>query len=446
MFESLLVAALLTVSDPSGDVTGGGTLSPPSAAVYRNLATFDLRQVTVTDDPQLTLVIEMGSLSNPFELPLDFSLPVIEVYVSGDEGGRAELLSGSGMRLAPQQVWELAVRLTGEEATAYRATGGGTETATPEVTSDGNSLVVATPFPRPERPRLYAITGLYDLFGATPWRPVDDQESPWAFSSDSQRRPVVDVLARDEAAQRQALESGVLTPMGGRMATTGAIWLILMAVGLLLSLLGIAVRTVSRRTPSARMGNAEEPSPMPTRPGGVNPTTGADNEDPASYRWQPRETRAGSMPNSGSVVAVEKAGEADTGAAETGPVERRANEGKEEEGSEEAAAQQKTAEPPQMKPFTWDSSALLTDPGDDEAYGSDFADGFGAEFGRPEARSSSKDVWQRPVPLSFNTAGTSGARRSDAGSGSDGAGDRGTEADDDLELVRDEDEPRNEPD
>lgn len=358
MFEAFLVAALLTATDPVGDAVGDGSLAPPSAAVYRNLAPFDLRQVTVTDDPQLTLEIEMGSLSDPFDLPLGFSLPVIEVYLSGREGGRNDLLPGSGMRLPPEQGWEVAVRLTGEQATAYLVNSGpgGVETAPAAVTVEGNQLLVSTPFPRPDRPRLYAITGLYDLFGATPWRPVDPRESPWAFSSESQRVPVVDVLARDDAGQVRAIETGILTSAGGRGSLPGTVWLVLMALGLIIALAGVVLRVLTRPRPAPLEDDGE--ACEGEVPGAVDPAPAAASApDPGRASEEATETGAGAAPH----------------------------------------------EPP-LRPFTWDSSALLTEADDEEELAEEFENEFG---GRNAARSVSKytsDAWQRPVPLPLRSS------------------------------------------
>jgi hypothetical protein len=315
VFEALFVAAAITVTDPAGDVVGAESLQPPTAAVYRNLAPFDLRQVSLVDGSPLTLEIEMGSLANTVELPLGFSLPVIEVYIEGRDEGQAELLGGSGMRLPDGRRWEVALRLTGEQARVHRAGASGVETAVPEVQIDGNRLLVTTPFERPERPRVYAMTGLYDLFGASPWRPVDENESPWAFSSASQRVPVVDVLARDATAQRQAVASQTLPPSGGRRGVRGAAWLLLMAVGLLVALLGVAIRAFSRdRAPSRDLAP-------------VHAAPGSGGEPPDKRGGAGEEVTAGTP-----------------------------------EGRDSAAGDE----------FTWDSSALLTE-AQDEEYSEEFA-------------------------------------------------------------------------
>lgn len=336
MFESLFALAVLSILDPAGDVIGDGTLKPPTAGVYRNLASFDLQRVTVSADEQLTLIVEMGSLANPFDLPLGFSLPVIEIYLdSGAEGGESELLPGSGMNLPAENTWDLAVRLSGEQAEAYRWSETGLESVTPTVSVEGNELTVRTPFPRPERPRIYAMTGLYDLFGSARWRPLDRSESPWAFSSTSQNSPVVDVLADDEAAQRHSIESQTLLPGGGSRAVRGAAWLVLMALGMLLALVGIAMRTLSRPGPEPQR-NRDADSEGKAAEGRTR--TPASSADERKLRQSPRT-----------------------------PVRNEGDSGEE---------------------FVWDSSALLIEP-DDE-----FVEEFAED--RSEGESS---AWVRPVPL-----------------------------------------------
>ena len=360
MFEAFLITALLSITDPSGDATGNGSLRPPSSEVYRNLAPFDLRSVTVTDDPQLTLRIEMGSLSDPFELPLGFSLPVIEAYVSSGEGGRNELLPGSGMRLPNGQGWEFAIRLTGEQATAYRVGSGtgGIETAPASVTAVGNELVVVTPFPRPDRSQLYALTGLYDLFGATPWRPVERQESPWAFSSESQSSPVIDVLAQDEERQIQAIAAGVLPPARSRRDLPGSLWLVLMALGLIVALAGVGVRILARRNArgTAADAGAAESETVPSPAGPVS--------------WQ------------------------------TGP-------------GEAVAEPDETA----RKAFTWDSSALLIEPSQEEL-DEELEHEFGASANDRvgSGHFDTADAWQRPIPLPYRpSAAESGTLHDEGG-------------------------------
>jgi hypothetical protein len=358
VFELLVVAAMMSVTDPAGDVAGDGSLRAPTAAVYRNLTTLDLHNVSVTDDRRLTLTIELGSLANPFELPLGFSMPVIEVYLGNDEPGRRELLAGSGMRLPGGHTWRVALRLTGEEATVYRATDGDVEEATADVVVDGNTLIVQTPFERPTRPRIYAMTGLYDLFGSSPWRPLESSESPWAFSSEAQRFPVVDVLARDEAAQRQALQTGVLVARGSRNEVPGAFWLVLMALGLLLSLTGIAVRALARR--DDREANERAPAEAETARAAVQAPTAVPSRE-------------------SSVEPAERA---------------------------------------RIESFSWDSSALLTQPHDDDVTDR-YAAGFAAEFAERSGEESKKgstgttgsnpEVWSRPVPLAIEPQDTADA-------------------------------------
>jgi hypothetical protein len=397
VFEALLFAAAISLPDPAGDVVGAGSLQPPTAAVYRNLAPFDLRRVTIADGEQLTVEIEMGSLANPFELPLGFSLPVIELYIEGREGGETELLRGAGMNLPAGRTWEVALRLTGESAAAYRAGESGVENAVPEVAVEGNVLTVSTSFPRPRRPRVFAMVGLYDLFGSTPWRQVDQADSPWAFSSRTQRVPVVDLLARNSGVQSRAIEERTLPPSGERRFARGAVWLLLMALGLLVALLGIAMRAFGHRFGPAPGAEGE-------RGDGADELPGDEAAGPEGRRPDDAALRAPAVPSlvppAGDFVPDEDAWGgrgADVAAASDG-----------EEG------------------FTWDSSALLTEPHDEEP----------SEAFFPAEPVDRAPAWIRPVPLPLEDE-TAPAANSPANGAANGA-----EADDENhpEVVRDEED------
>jgi hypothetical protein len=411
VFEALIIAATVTLSDPAGDVVGTGSLQPPTAAVYRNLAPFDLRRVTLADGERLTVEIEMGSLANPFELPLGFSLPVIELYIEGREGGETELLNGAGMSLPNGRTWEVALRLTGESAAAHRAGASGVESAVPEVAVDGNVLTVSTNFPRPGRPRVFAMVGLYDLFGSTPWRPVDQANSPWAFSSPTQRVPVVDLLARDSGLQSRAIEGRTLPASGGRRFARGAVWLLLMALGLLVALLGIAMRAFARRL-GPGPGDGGERGRL------ADELAGEEGKFPGGQpvnQTAPLPVQPASVPPAVDFVPDEEAW-----------------------GDRRAEATSDGAEA-----FTWDSSALLTEPHDEEP----------AEAFSPVEPVDRAPVWARPVPLPLEdeaAPGEHGAEvdaeshpevvRDDEGQGADSA-----EASEAAEDESDEDSGGEEP-
>jgi hypothetical protein len=244
MIKSLLALALLTVVDPVTGPVGAGDLVPPTAAVYRNLAAFDLQEITVADAPDVQLEVQLGSFSNPYGLPLGFSHPVIDIYLGGGEHGVAELLPGHGMRLPEGELWSAAFRLTGDAARGYQVLpDGSVQEFLPAVELVADRLFVSADIPAIRSPRLAALVGLYDPFQETGWRPLAAQPNAWAFSSSEQVFPVLDVLAIDEAAQVASLLSGILPVT--EASTPGepkTLWLLLMASGIALAGAGLLLR------------------------------------------------------------------------------------------------------------------------------------------------------------------------------------------------------------
>ena len=61
---ALLALLSLTITDATGDAIGDGTLDPPTAPVYANLAVFDLQAVDlqVAEDGSAVLSVTMGAL------------------------------------------------------------------------------------------------------------------------------------------------------------------------------------------------------------------------------------------------------------------------------------------------------------------------------------------------------------------------------------------------
>jgi hypothetical protein len=240
----VLAVAALHLQDPAGDAVGDGTLTPPTAPVYANSSAFDLQSVSVTDAPELTVRVTMGSLPDPGKLPNGFSNPIIEVYLDTGRGGAEQLLPGSGMAMPAKHGWNIALRATGDEAYAVVAKKQGSPASWPRepvsVDVQGNTITLHTNLKRPQHAEVYALTGVYDPFTKDGWRPLTTSVSPWAFSSPKQRVPVVDLLAATQASQRRQIDTGVLAPY--RSPTHGIGWLLLMALGLITAAAGLVIR------------------------------------------------------------------------------------------------------------------------------------------------------------------------------------------------------------
>lgn len=293
MIAALALTTLLALTDAPNDAVGAGELSPPTSPVYRSAAAFDLVEVeALEENGRLAVAVELGALPDPFGLPLGFSLPVIDVYVDTGEGGAESPLAGLGLRLAEEARWRYAVRLTGDAATGYAAVDAELREVPLEVELDGDRILVRTPFPVERVEGVAAAVGVYDPFGPTPWRPVEPDSSPWAFSG-ALAAPVVDALAADAAAQRRALAGGTLPLVRApRRLADGRLWLALAVIGLGVALYGAALRFglggALERAARAGRGRVEAWS----RRGEPRPEEDAGSPRPADDRLAPPATGA----------------------------------------------------------------------------------------------------------------------------------------------------------
>jgi C-terminal binding-module, SLH-like, of glucodextranase len=264
---ALAVTALLSFTDPQSDAYGDGSLKTPTASVNRTIGALDLTQLEVYKNDTLDLGLTFASLTNPFKLPNGFSFPIIEVYLSDAEvPGSTELLPGSAMTLPRGTTWRYAFKLSGDHVQIYEATATGitdiSSKSFPKISIAGNTLNLQTALPRPESLKLFAIVGNYSPFSETGWMPTSPSSSSWAYSSDTQTRPVVDVLAASQEQQKVAIETGVLPtidiPKGGNP------WFYVMFAGITLAVLGVIgrffVKTPVPATPYGPAGTVAEPA------------------------------------------------------------------------------------------------------------------------------------------------------------------------------------------
>lgn len=152
---SLLALLAITLTDPTGDAIGDGTLDPPTSPIYANVAMFDLQtvQLEVSDTGEGVLTVTLGALGSlvPEGLPegadedgaeaeevagseaevadpadgavedaaeFDISalLAVVDVYLDTGVGGADQTLSGPNMLMPAGAGWHHAVRISAEGA------------------------------------------------------------------------------------------------------------------------------------------------------------------------------------------------------------------------------------------------------------------------------------------------------------------------------------------
>jgi hypothetical protein len=269
----LALAALLTLTDPVGDL-GNGQVSQPTAAVARPVGSLDVTQLELYDAPSVTFSLTFASLTNPFELRNGFTFPVIEIYLDDQLGtGSTTLLPGSGMRLPREATWKYAFKITGDSLQLFEATSNGWRDVTsqfaPSLEVQGTSIIVTSSLPRPEDLDLYGMVGSYTGFNETGWMPLSRTESPWAYSSETQVPAALDVLAPTFAAQQQALDTGVL-PVITQPRSAMNPWLFVMLGGVLIAVTGLLLRFVPRgqtkTAPAQSVPQRAHPGPYKPEP------------------------------------------------------------------------------------------------------------------------------------------------------------------------------------
>ncbi|MGL4609566.1 MAG: glucodextranase DOMON-like domain-containing protein [Trueperaceae bacterium] len=272
---TLALAALLTLTDPTGDL-GDGTVFQPTAAVGRPQGALDVTQLEIYDAETLTFSLSFNSLSNPFKLRHGFTFPIIELYVDDRTGsGHTALLPGSGMRLPSGATWNYAFKLSGDALQIFEATPRGWQDVTARfqstVTTQGNTIIVNSTLPRPKQFDAYGVVGSYTGFNNTGWMPLSRTRSPWAYSSETQVPAALDVIAPSLETQYRALASGVLPPIT-RTRSGANPWIFVMLAGILLAVTGIMLRFAPRaKTIEAAPPTTEPLLPSSTHPGPYRP-------------------------------------------------------------------------------------------------------------------------------------------------------------------------------
>ena len=252
---TLALALAASAAAQSGDAFGDGSLLPPTSPRFADPAWYDIVDVTLFDTDPISLQLTLGAIDGSGGGALGLTQPIVEVYLADDVGGAERLLPGSSLTMPLGIGWRWAVRLSSDGAWGWEADELGRYDLAAPVALDarvsGREVTVMTPFALPEgRLDVYAISGVYDPFAADGWRTLARAPSPWAFSSQTQQVPVVDVFPGDAAARADALARGELpraTRADGAFGPGAEPWLALMGAGVLLAFAGLALRARAAR-------------------------------------------------------------------------------------------------------------------------------------------------------------------------------------------------------
>ena len=276
-----LVSAQVT-DEPPELGSPAGLLAPTSPA-YAEAAWYDLVTIRWVEPDAATvwLEVELAAVDPGGPGPLGLRQPIIEVYVDDGGGGAASLLPGSGLRMPDGDGWRHAVRITGDGVWWWEATVDGRGLLPPRslpAVLDGRVVRIAWPTDPPGDARVYAISGVYDPFSPDGWRPLARTPSPWAFASEQDGPPVIDVLpggvdvwerVRDD---RMLVRDPKVTGAGG--GPTRWYWWVLMGLGLGIASGGLWWR--SRPSSVAEAPSAEDAAAPLTED--AEPPAAAQNE------------------------------------------------------------------------------------------------------------------------------------------------------------------------
>ncbi len=254
----LLILALslfLHIADPINDGYGNSSLTPPSSIYYRSVNAIDITDFSLSKGSKLGFSISFSDLSNPNKLKNGFSLPIVEVYFDDNSKGAKTnaILAGSGMRLNDGENWHYAFKFSGDFIRLYENTESGivdiSKLQQLDISRDGNTIFVSTDLPKKRNLKAYVLAGNYSAFSNTGWKEITKRLSPWSYSSTSQTRPVVDLMAENSKLQKEAIDSGIL-PLVSSRASSQTLWRTIMLLGLLLAILGLIANILAGKKPT----------------------------------------------------------------------------------------------------------------------------------------------------------------------------------------------------
>ena len=137
-------AALLDVTDPTGDDTGPGSYTYPTDAVFQP-GNFDITNFQVgADDENIVFRFTLaGPVDNPWDGTNGLSLQTFDIYIDQDGNGQGgvALLPGRNLALSEGSTWDFAITIEGWESKIFAP---GEEGAT-EIAGPGDFEVITDP-------------------------------------------------------------------------------------------------------------------------------------------------------------------------------------------------------------------------------------------------------------------------------------------------------------
>lgn len=208
----LLLAALFTFTDPTGDAHGDGSYVLPGRPPL-NADALDLREFqAVPETGGLTFRVSLGAMQNPWNLPSGYSAGVTDIFVKSALGGVTTL---TDLNLRVKSGWQYHVRVSGASTSLQQVQADGqtiTELPRPEVAVEGTTLVIRTVIP-PANYGYWVTNSLYSPFKPLGLVTPSNQADPGTLSA-ARANPAVPVDVLAPAEDYSAYSTGILAPVG----------------------------------------------------------------------------------------------------------------------------------------------------------------------------------------------------------------------------------------
>lgn len=208
---------IASVSDPRGDDHGPGTFVYPTNRVFEAEGLFDLLAYTVLDQGESWLLaFEFAALPNPWNAPLGFSHPIINLYLDLQPGGLTEAHpEGDAMqiRLHQDHPWDFFIKVAGWPDYGRHLFTAEGEKHLIDVSSDPGKRLVLVKIPKELMPEVcgahYVMVASQDGFGPDHIRPVARTAGEWVGGGSP--APTVAPLVYDYLAPQGHTQEEILS-------------------------------------------------------------------------------------------------------------------------------------------------------------------------------------------------------------------------------------------
>lgn len=215
---------LFEMTDPVGDDHGPGSYTYPTNAQFEPFkGLFDLTSFKVMDGGKdVIFQLVFAEMTNPWNSPLGFSHPIINIYISqGREGGKtATHAEGAFVRFDPKHPWHFMVKAAGWPEYGQVVYGADGSEHKAGVVVQGNpaaktvNIFVSKDIigdPKDKAWGYYVLIGSQDGYGPDHFRPVVEKSGEWTIGGGSELNiepNVMDLLAPAEGRYTQEKQLG----------------------------------------------------------------------------------------------------------------------------------------------------------------------------------------------------------------------------------------------